>query len=116
MSDPSLVREDRYSLKEVVAVVVDQSGSQTIGERPPQTEKARAELEKSLNALGNVEVRIIESGRSDSEAEGTRLFTALNAGLADVPLERLGGVFMMAAPEKPCRPAQSPFPISLKCG
>ncbi len=95
LTGPSLVREDRNPLKEVVAVVVDQSGSQTIGERPAQTEKARAGLEKSLNALGNVEVRVIESGRTDSEADGTRLFTALNAGLADVPLERLGGVFMI---------------------
>ncbi len=95
MTGPALVREDRNPLKEVVAVVVDQSGSQTIGERPAQTEKARAELEKRLNALGNVEVRVIESGRTDSEADGTRLFTALNAGLADVPLERLGGVFMI---------------------
>jgi hypothetical protein len=95
MTGPALVREDRNPLKEVVAVVVDQSGSQTIGERPAQTEKARVGLEKSLNALGNVEVRVVESGRTDSEADGTRLFAALNAGLADVPLERLGGVFMI---------------------
>jgi hypothetical protein len=95
MTGPALVREDRNPLKEVVAVVVDQSGSQTIGERPAQAEKARSELEKRLNALGNVEVRVIESGRTDSEADGTRLFAALNAGLADVPLERLGGVFMI---------------------
>ena len=95
MTGPALVREERNPLKEVVAVVVDQSGSQTIGERPAQTEKARVELEKSLGALGNVEIRVIESGRTDSEADGTRLFTALNAGLADVPMERLGGVFMI---------------------
>jgi hypothetical protein len=95
MTGPALMREERNPLKEVVAVVVDKSGSQTIGERRAQTEKARAGLEKSLNALGNVEVRVIESGRTDSEADGTRLFAALNAGLADVPLERLGGVFMI---------------------
>jgi hypothetical protein len=95
MTGPALVREERNPLKEVVAVVVDQSGSQTIAERPAQTEKAREKLEKSLDALGNVEVRVIESGRTDSEADGTRLFAALNAGLEDVPLERLGGVFMI---------------------
>jgi hypothetical protein len=95
MTGPGLVREDHNPLKEIVAVVVDQSGSQTIGERTAQTEKARAELEKRLKALGNVDVRVIESGRPDSEADGTRLFAALNAGLADVPLERLGGVFMI---------------------
>ncbi|VTZ23825.1 hypothetical protein MPC4_70108 [Methylocella tundrae] len=39
LADRSLVREDRAGLKDVVAVVVDQSGSQTIGERQAQTEK-----------------------------------------------------------------------------
>ncbi|QBR72375.1 hypothetical protein CU048_15030 [Beijerinckiaceae bacterium] len=95
LADPSLVREDRNPLKEVVAIVVDQSGSQTIGERPAQTEKARAELETRLKALGNIDVRTIDSSRTDNEADGTRLFAALNAGLADVPLERVGGVFMI---------------------
>jgi hypothetical protein len=95
MTGPSLVHEDRNPLKEVVAVVVDKSGSQTIGERPAQTEKARTELKKNLNGLGNVEVRVIESSRTESETDGTRLFAALNAGLADVPLDRLGGVFMI---------------------
>ena len=33
LADPSLVREDREGLKDVVAVVIDQSGSQTIGDR-----------------------------------------------------------------------------------
>ena len=95
MTGPSLVREDRNPLKEVVAVVVDKSGSQMIGERAAQTEKARLELEKDLNALGNVEVREIESSRAESEADGTRLFSALSAGLADVPPDRIGGVFMI---------------------
>ena len=92
---PSLVREDRNPLKEVVAVVVDKSGSQTIGDRLSQTEKARAGIETSLKALGHVEVRTIESGQAESEADGTRLFSALNAGLADVPPDRLAGVFLI---------------------
>ncbi|MGB8276639.1 MAG: hypothetical protein WCF20_01700 [Methylovirgula sp.] len=93
--DPALVREDKQPLKDVVAVVVDQSGSQTIGERPIQTEKAKEELVKRLKALGNVDVRVIENGRADTEDEGTRLFAALNDGLSDVPSERIGGVFMI---------------------
>ena len=95
LTDPALVREDRSALKDVVALVVDQSGSQTIGERAAQTQKARAELEKALTSLGNVEIRVIESGRTDAEADGTQLFAALNAGLADVPAERIGAVFMI---------------------
>jgi hypothetical protein len=95
MMGPALVQEKRNPLKTVVAVVVDRSGSQSIGERTLQTDKARAELEKNLNALGNVEPRIIEGSQRDSEAEGTRLFSALNSGLADVPPDRIGGVFMI---------------------
>jgi hypothetical protein len=95
LADPSLVREDRDPLKEVVAVVVDKSGSQTIGDRPVQTEQARKELEAALGKLGNVEIREIDAGREDAENDGTRLFAALNNGLSDVQAERIGGVFMI---------------------
>jgi hypothetical protein len=95
LTDPSLVREDRAGMKDVVAVVVDKSGSQTIGERQAQTDKASAALQQDLAALGNVDVRVIESGGADAEADGTRVFSALNAGLGDVPAERIGGVFMI---------------------
>jgi hypothetical protein len=93
--DPSLVREDRQPLKDVVAIVVDHSGSQTIGERAQQTDKALAALKMRLQSLGNVEIRVIDSSLTDSEEDGTRLFAALNEGLADVPAERIGGVFMI---------------------
>ena len=93
--DPSLTREDRRPLKDVVAVVIDQSGSQTIGNRAAQTEHARAELEKRLGALDNVETRFIEAGKSDSEEQGTRLFTALQSGLSDVPPDRIGAAILV---------------------
>jgi hypothetical protein len=93
--DPSLIRENRKPLRDVVAIVVDHSASQTIGNRMQQTDKAVAELEKRLKALGNVDIRVIDSSRTDTEEDGTRLFSALNEGLADVPAERVGGVFMV---------------------
>ena len=93
--DPSLVREDRTPLKEVVAIVVDRSGSQTIGERMAQTDAAVADLQKRLKALGNVDIRLIEAGQESGGNDGTQLFTALNAGLADVPAEQIAGIFMI---------------------
>ncbi|WP_131195878.1 hypothetical protein [Lichenihabitans psoromatis] len=95
LAGPSFVREDRQGLKDVVAVVLDESGSQTIGQRGAQTAKARDAIEKNLAALGNVEPRFIESSRTDAENDGTRLFAALNAGLADVPPDHVGGVIMV---------------------
>ncbi|HEY4924382.1 MAG TPA: hypothetical protein VII20_08215 [Roseiarcus sp.] len=93
--DPSLVREDRRPLKDVVAVVIDQSGSQTIGNRAEQTARARAELEKRLGALDNVETRFIEAGKSDADDQGTRLFSALQSGLSDVPSDRIGAAILV---------------------
>ncbi len=95
LADPNLVREDRKGEKDVVAVVLDQSGSQSIGDRTAQTARARAVIEKDLAALGNVEPRFIDSGRSDAENDGTRLFAALSAGLADVPPDHVAGAIMV---------------------
>ncbi len=35
LANPSLVREDRDPVKDVAAIVVDRSGSQSLGERRP---------------------------------------------------------------------------------
>ena len=82
-------------MKEVVAVVVDQSGSQTIAERPAQTEKAREELQKASTRSAMSKSASSRAGAPIARPTARRLFSALNAGLADVPSERLGGVFMI---------------------
>ena len=93
LADPSLVREEREPLRDVVAVVLDKSASQSIGARMEQTARAREALEKSLGALDNVEARFIDAGAGD--ADGTKLFSALSAGLADVPPERIGAAIIV---------------------
>jgi len=95
LTDPSLVREDRNPLKDVVAVVLDRSASQSIGERKAQTDKARVEIEKALQGLGDVETRFIDGGATDAGNDGTRLFSSLNAALADVPPERVGAAILV---------------------
>jgi hypothetical protein len=94
LMDPSLVREDRTPLKQVVALVLDRTASQTIGDRSSQTDKAAAELQARLKALGNVDLRVI-TVEDSSDNGGTQLFTALSAALADVPAEQIAGVFMV---------------------
>ena len=95
LADPSLVREDRNPLKDVVAVVLDRSASQSIGERKAQTDAARAGIEQALESLGNVEARFVDGGATDSGNDGTRLFFSLNAALSDVPPERIGGAILV---------------------
>ena len=93
--DPNLVQENRRPLKDIVAVVVDRSESQGISERPGQTDKARDELESRLKALGDVDLRVVETSRDESETEGTKIFTALRGALSDAPPERVGGAIII---------------------
>lgn len=95
LTDPSLVREDRQPLKDVVAVVIDESASQKIAERPIQTANARKAIEQALASLGNVEPRFVTAGAADADNGGTRLFNALSGALSDVPPDRIGGAILV---------------------
>ena len=93
LADPTIRLEDRQRLPTVVAVVSDESASQTIGERSDQREGARTELLAQLEALGDIEIRSISIG---TQAEtGTELIGPTQTELADVPRERLGGIVLL---------------------
>lgn len=91
--DPSVRSEERERLPTVIALVSDESASQTIGQRTATTEQAAQALLPQLEDLGNVEVRQITLG-TDGDA-GTLAFGPLQSALADVPRERLGGVILL---------------------
>lgn len=95
LANPSFTREDREPLSSVVAVVIDKSPSQNFGDRLKQTEQARAMLAERLGKIPNLDVRFAEAGEADGETDGTRLFSALNAMLADVPPDRVAGAIMI---------------------
>lgn len=95
LANPSLTSEEREPLSTVVAVVVDKSASQEFGDRTAMTEAARAELKQRLERFPNAEVRWVEAGSGSGEIDGTRLFTALSAALADVPPERVAGAIFL---------------------
>jgi hypothetical protein len=94
LANPSISREDRETLPNVVGVVIDRSASQTLGERQAQTAEVRAALEARLKDLGDTEVRIVEAGE-EGENDGTALFGALANALGDVPPDRVGGAIFV---------------------
>jgi hypothetical protein len=94
LANPSLTREDRDPLTSVVAIVLDRSASQRFGDRTDATNRAAEILKQRLSAIPNLEVRIVDGG-TDGEGDGTRLFSALSATLADVPPERVAGAIMI---------------------
>ena len=95
LANPSFTREDREPLSSVAAVVIDKSPSQNFGERAQQTEAARAAVSERLGRIPGLEVRVVEAGQADGETDGTRLFSALSATLADVPPDRVAGAVLI---------------------
>jgi hypothetical protein len=95
LANPSFTREDREPLSSVVTVVVDKSPSQNFGDRTKQTETARAQLAERLGRIPGLDVRFVEAGEADGETDGTKLFSALSASLADVPPDRVAGAILL---------------------
>ena len=95
LANPSFTREDRDPLSSIAVVVVDKSPSQSFGDRTRQTEAARAAVVERLSKIPGLDVRTVEAGQADGETDGTRLFSALGATLADVPTDRIAGVVMI---------------------
>ena len=95
LANPSFTREDRDPIPSVAAVIVDKSPSQDFGDRNKQTEEARKALVDRLHRIPGLDVRVAEAGQADGENDGTRLFTALSATLADVPPDRIAGAIMI---------------------
>ena len=95
LANPSFTREDRQPLPSVAVIVVDKSPSQGFGDRLEQTEAARAALAQRLARIPGLDLRIVEAGQADGETDGTRLFSALGAALADVPPDRVAGAILI---------------------
>lgn len=93
LSNPSLTREERERLPNVLAVVVDKSASQKIDGRAERTAAALADVTERAKALTGTELRTIEVTGQGSD--GTELFKALTTGLADVPPDRVAGAVLI---------------------
>ena len=95
LANPSFTREDRDPLTSVAAVVIDKSPSQNFGNRNREAAQAQEALVDSLKKIKGLEVRVVEAGQADGETDGTKLFGALASALADVPVDRVAGAFLI---------------------
>src|SRR3546814_11131242 len=97
LANPSLVEEQRRPQQDVALLVVDDTGSQTIGDRAAQREAAVETLQEQMSELRDLDVRLIRVGEEklspagESTEGGTRLFRAIDQALPDVPSNRRAG-------------------------
>ncbi|MBZ9853441.1 hypothetical protein LB566_06495 [Mesorhizobium sp. CA13] len=108
--NPVFLNEEREPQQSVVALIVDRSQSQDIGERTKQTDEALAGLQQRLSRFKQFDVRVVEAGKSEAAEERTetRLFGALENAFRDVPPSRIGGAVMITDGEVHDAPAGAP--------
>ncbi len=96
IANPVFFQEEREPLSTIVGVVVDRSQSQDDGGRREMTDAVLATLKERLAKFPQIEARIVEAADDpDTETPSTRLFTALQTALADVPPARVGGAIFI---------------------
>ncbi|KAF0674543.1 hypothetical protein [Profundibacterium mesophilum] len=95
LANPSLQRESRSPLGDIVLLVVDESASQRIGGRAEQTEQAVARIEARIAGLENTELRIVRLGDGPGD-DGTLLMTALAQAISEEPADRIAGAILLS--------------------
>jgi len=92
LANPSLVEEQREPLKDVAALVIDDTPSQSVGDRQAQMAEALDEIRSQLSRYGDTlevrELRLAHRGIAATE-EGTRIVEPLTRLLSDVPPRRI---------------------------
>ncbi len=119
LANPMAVIEERRELPDVALVVVDESRSQTIGERRAQSDAALQRIRDQAGGAKDLELRVVRTGAGGGiDSDGTRLFGAVERALADVPRSRLAGIVLLTdgqvhdAPKDAAASAESfPAPV-----
>ncbi|CCG06717.1 hypothetical protein [Pararhodospirillum photometricum] len=91
--NPQWVTETRSPLPDVALVALDVSPSQTLTGRGPEAEAVAARARQALAPLPGLETRLVRV--SEGGPLGTRLMSAVDEALADVPRERRAGVVLV---------------------
>ncbi|MEO1637865.1 MAG: hypothetical protein AAFU41_01295 [Pseudomonadota bacterium] len=95
LANPSVQQEDREPLSDIVMLVVDESASQRIADRPEQNAAALANIEVEIARQPNTELRTVTLGDAEGDL-GTTLMTALSEALAEEPQARIAGIILLS--------------------
>jgi hypothetical protein len=107
LGNPRLVNQTREVRPDIALLVVDHSDSARIGKRAAEIEAARAAIEARAAKLPDLELRTVEV--PEAGKQGTRLFSAMERALAEIPRARLAGVIALTDGQVHDVPAKSPI-------
>ena len=89
LAGPTLVAERRTPLADVALLVVDQTPSMRVGDRPALAAQAQAALQAQAAKVPGLELRTVTVPPG---SDGTELFGAIGRALSGVPRDRLSAV------------------------
>ncbi len=95
LANPSLQREDRDGLSDIVVLIVDESASQRISDREAQVAQAVAAVEAEIAGMPNTELRVVRMGDGVGDT-GSLVMTALSQAVAEEPQGRLAGAIVLS--------------------
>ncbi len=94
LANPSLQQENRTPLTDIVLLIVDETASDGIADRPEQLAEAIDGLTARINARPNTELKILTL--QDAEGDGgTLLMSRLVEAMAEEPRARLAGAILL---------------------
>jgi Putative glutamine amidotransferase len=109
LANPALQEEDRAPLSDIVIAVVDDSASQSVGDRATQTAEALAAITAEVAALPDTELRVIRLGDAPGDG-GTLAMTALAEALGEEPRARVAGAILITDGQVHDMPLAPSFP------
>ncbi|MEO1251662.1 MAG: hypothetical protein AAFW81_04860 [Pseudomonadota bacterium] len=91
LANPMLRRADAEPLSDIALILVDESASQSFGERAQAAARARDQLRRAIDAVDGVEARVVDFGGE----EETRVIDALRRSLVDIPRAQLSAALII---------------------
>ncbi|TVQ52667.1 MAG: hypothetical protein EA355_14675 [Rhodobacteraceae bacterium] len=104
VANPSMVQEARRALSDIAFLVIDESASQSLGDRRAQTAEAEAAVIEAVERLSAragetapVDLRVVRVRDDDGPTGdgGTQLLSALDAAAAEAAPERVAGAILV---------------------
>ncbi len=108
LADPAIIIEERQPVGDIGLILIDQSASTGIGDRDEVIRAAATELGAKLADEPGLEMRVVRFGAGQTTGDGTydgaadfgrrdgtHLFAALNAAMADIPRRRFAGAILI---------------------
>ena len=99
--NPKIIDEKGEPLSDVVAVIVDRTASQEVGDRSVQTDMAVNHIRSRLEKLDDVEVREVDitdalTDPVEGDGEGSLLLNTLRLTLGSIPKKRVAGAILIS--------------------